>query len=194
MSYGITARDYLERARLRLNEGTNEALFYAAFEVRCGTEARMLEYLEVQKHISKKKRQGWQVAKLARNIEDAFRIGDKTAVLQILNPKDKSVQFEARYTPVRAELRKHVEKLGNYLHSAKKYHEDGSQHWIDFRKSLEKAIHELEFSTSGALLGPLLQKGKQVDMKLEFESREQQESVLKIMSDGDILMNISYEG
>ncbi|EXJ39671.1 hypothetical protein D047_5138 [Vibrio parahaemolyticus VPTS-2010_2] len=67
----------------------------------------MLEYLEVQKHISKKKRQGWQVAKLARNIEDAFRIGDKTAVLQILNPKDKSVQFEARYVLLQSDWTLH---------------------------------------------------------------------------------------
>jgi len=95
MSYGIASRDYLKRAQKCLNRGDCESLFYAAFEIRCGVEARMQEYLEVQKHIAKKKRQGWQVVKLARNIEDAFRLGDKDAVLRIRDRKTKEVRFEA---------------------------------------------------------------------------------------------------
>lgn len=193
MAYGISARDYLERARLRLDENTSEALFYAAFELRCGVEARMLEYLEVQQHISKKKRQGWQVAKLARNIEDAFRIGDKSAVLKIIDRNDESERFEARYTPVRSGLRKDVEKLGNYLHSAKKYHEDNSKHWSDFRIILESVASELAFSTSGSLLGPVLKKGNKLEIKLEFDSADQQERVKNIMFDGNVIINICYE-
>ena len=45
--YKITSRDYLSRARICLDEGSNRFLFYAAFELRCGIEARMREYLEV---------------------------------------------------------------------------------------------------------------------------------------------------
>ena len=34
MQYGTHSRDYLARARQRLDEGSLESLFYAAFELR----------------------------------------------------------------------------------------------------------------------------------------------------------------
>ena len=52
MDYRIHSRDYLQRARKRLDSGTPDALFHAAFELRCGIEARMQQYLEAQEHIS----------------------------------------------------------------------------------------------------------------------------------------------
>ncbi|MGI2856448.1 hypothetical protein ACRTDR_20040 [Shewanella algae] len=55
MSYGVSSKDYLSRAKELIAEDRIESLFYAAFEIRCGIEARMNEYLEVQKHISNKK-------------------------------------------------------------------------------------------------------------------------------------------
>ena len=51
--YAIGSRDYLARARRRSSEGSAEALFYAALEVRSGVEARMQEYLEAQQHVSR---------------------------------------------------------------------------------------------------------------------------------------------
>ena len=103
-AYRVSSRDYLARARLCLDGGQISALFYAAFELRCGIEARMQEYLEVQEHISKKKRQGWQVAKLARNIEDAFRLGDKKAILNVRDKQTRELLFEFVYTPVTTSL------------------------------------------------------------------------------------------
>jgi hypothetical protein len=76
MSYGISSRDYLQRAMTRIAEGSSEVLFYAAFELRCGIEARMQEYLHAWDHVSKKKRNGWRIAELGRNIERAFRARD----------------------------------------------------------------------------------------------------------------------
>ena len=149
MDYGISSRDYLDRAKDCLANDEPRALFYAAFEIRCGVEARMQEYLEVQRHISKKKRQGWQVAKLARNIEDAFRLGEKDAVIRVRDPESSEVLFEARYTPVRKSLQNKAEKLGNFLHSVKKHLPSDSPFWGELRKELEIAVAELD--------GPLLE-------------------------------------
>jgi len=195
MSYGIASRNYLERAKQRFEEGTNQSLFYAAFELRSGIEARMLEYLKVQRHISKKKRTGWQVAKLARNIEDAFRLGDKDAVLKVREPESKEIIFEARYTPVKRSLRNKAEKLGNYLHNLKKYHPDDGRYWLDLRKLISDGIEELEHANSGRLLGPMLMhpNKKHMDMKLELLSEEEQEYIKKLQIDSNVNMEISYE-
>lgn len=195
MDYGISSRDYLARAKRCLENNDFESLFYAAFELRCGIEARMQEYLDVQAHISKKKRQGWQVAKLARNIEEAFRLGEKEAVLRVRNRHTREVLFEARYTPVKRSLRNRAEKLGNELHAAKKYHAPDSPYWKKLRADLEVAATELEHANSGRLLGPLLihPNKKNVDMKLELPTPEDQEAVKSLVVGLETIMEVSYE-
>ena len=76
MEYTISSRDYLLRARNRLREHTAQALFYAALELRCGIESRMSQYLDVWEHVSKRKKEGWRIADLARGVEEAFRLGN----------------------------------------------------------------------------------------------------------------------
>lgn len=172
-----------------------DSLFYAAFEIRCGIEARMQEYLEVQAHVSKRKRQGWQVVKLARNIEDVFQLGEKEAVLRVRDKQTREVIFEARYTPVTKSLQKKAETLGNFLHAAKKYHAPDSPHWKEVRSDLETAVSELEHANSGRLLGPLLlhPNKKHVDMNLELPTPEEREAV-KCMAVGvETIMEVSYE-
>jgi hypothetical protein len=195
MNYGITARDYLSRAKRCLENDNVEFLFYAAFEVRCGVEARMQEYLEAQEHISKKKRQGWQLAKLAKNIEKTFKLGEKDAVLRILHKDTKKVEFEAMYTPVKACLRERVKKLGNYLHSAKKYHTPDDAFWDKLRADLEKAVEELEHATTGRLLGPLLlhPDKKHVDIKMELPTKVEQEVIKKFVPGFNCIMQVDYE-
>lgn len=185
----------MARAQDCLSQQKNEFLFYAAFEIRCGVEARMQEYLKVQAHISKKKRQGWQVAKLARNIENVFRLGEKEAILRVLDQESHTVKFEARYTPVKRSLREKAEKLGSYLHAGKKYHEHGDVFWLQLRSLLEEAVTELEHANSGRLLGPLLRhpNKKHVDMKLELPTEEDREAV-KVLVEGDqSLLEVTYE-
>jgi len=46
ISYGFASDNYLQRARMQLDGKTCEGLFYAAYELRCGIEARMREYLD----------------------------------------------------------------------------------------------------------------------------------------------------
>jgi hypothetical protein len=195
MNYGITSRDYLRRAKACLDENKNSHLFYAAFEIRCGVEARMSEYLEVQQHISKKKKQGWQVAKLARNIEEAFRLGEKVAILKIVNKDTSEVELAVRYTPVRRRLRNMVEKLGNYLHSAKKHHDQDHPFWHKFRSELEEAVEELEWSTSGRLLGPLLKhKNKNtVNVMIELPTKDESELIKQYTVGSEAVLVVEYE-
>jgi hypothetical protein len=178
MDYKITSRDYLRRAKECLNREDERYLFYAAFEIRCGVEARMNEYLEAQEHVSKKKKQGWHVATLARNIERAFRTGERAAVVKIVNRETGKLEFDIKYTPVKASLRKKVEKLGNYMHSAKKYYEPGHGYWKKFRRELEDAAIELEWATSGRLLGPLLKRRNSSEIKMMMELPTESELAL----------------
>jgi hypothetical protein len=57
--------------------GIRKGTFYAAFELRCGIEARMRQYLRAREDVSDKKAKGWQLNRLARDIEAAFRTGNK---------------------------------------------------------------------------------------------------------------------
>jgi hypothetical protein len=178
MGYEINSRDYLRRAKECLDRGDNRFLFYAAFEIRCGVEARMSEYLEVQEHVSKKKKQGWRVAVLAKNIEQAFRTGEKVAILKVVNEETGKLEVDVRYTPVRASLRKRVEKLGNYLHSAKKYYGLDSGYWKKFRQELDDAVIELEWATSGRLLGPILMRRNSSEVKVMIELPTEKEKAV----------------
>ena len=116
-SYGVSAQAYLARAEARLASSRCEELFYAALELRAGIESRMQEYLQEQRHISKKKKKGWQIAKLGRNIEHAFRLGDKVAEITITESESKAPIAVLYYTPVKSTLKKKAERLGYYLHA-----------------------------------------------------------------------------
>ena len=61
----------------------------------------MQEYLYVQDDISKKKRQGWQVAKLGKEIERVFKIRDRIFELT-LNRLDDSAPTILCYIPIKA--------------------------------------------------------------------------------------------
>jgi hypothetical protein len=195
MNYKISSRDYLERAKQCLIKGDCQSLFYATFEIRCGIEARMQQYLEVQDHISQKKREGWKVAKLASNIEDAFRLGDKDAVIRIRDQETNKVLLEARYTPVKKSLRKKAQKLGNFLHNAKKYYAPEDEHWIRLRHDLEEAVAELEQANSGRLLGPLLRHPdkKNIIMKLEVTTPEEREISKMIAVNEQLTIEVDYK-
>ncbi|EKY4197792.1 hypothetical protein RCQ53_005153 [Vibrio harveyi] len=195
MTYRVQARDYLERAKSLLSDGSSSSLYYAAFELRCGFEARMNEYLDVQKHISAKKKRGWQVSKIAQNIEDAFRIGEKSAIIRIVDRNDPDLILDMRYTPVRKNGRKIAEKLGNYLHRSTRYNAPEDQYWDNFRELLKDGVAELEYSTSGMLLGPPLHnpKTKQADLKVDVTDKSAEPMLSLFNSMSEIDLHVRYE-
>jgi hypothetical protein len=112
--YSISGRGYLPRAKARLAEQTAEALFYAAFELRCGIEARMDQYLEARKDIARKKKHGYQIAKKAKALEHVFAAGEQ--IVSVAGQGDDGVEyFRLLFTPVTKELQKDAKRLGDLL-------------------------------------------------------------------------------
>ena len=152
--YGIHSRDYLRRARHLLDQHSVQTLFYAAFELRCGIEARMHQYLDAQAAVSKKKKRGWKIAKLAKNLNAAFRTGDKIVEFAImLDGHSEATAFY--YTPVRSKLRRMAQRLGDYMH-AMQGHPTSKGWWEGMRAYLEQVFEELFQANTGTLLGPPL--------------------------------------
>jgi len=169
MGYHISSRDYLKRARSRLADGTQKAIFYAALELRCGIEARLSQYLEVWEHISEKKKKGWRIADLGRNVEDAFKVGNKIVRWAVYDVHSDQLIICLYYTPVTDKLKKAGEKLGNHLHSMKKYRSSTEQFWIRLRNELEDIYSQLAVANKGTLLGPPLMKSGNVPVAFNLE-------------------------
>jgi len=167
--YGIHSRYYLERARKRLNEGSLESLLYAAFELRCGIEARLHQYLEAQERISNKKKHGWKIPKLAEELERIFRTGDKVVRIDILDENTREKRKSFYYTPVNAELREKAQKLGSLMHHPKIYRASCDVWWNETKTFLETIYTELADANKGTLLGvPLINRDTR-KMQLEVE-------------------------
>ncbi|WP_153144919.1 hypothetical protein [Dechloromonas sp. H13] len=152
MNLAVTSHAHLERMKCRMDEGTEEALFYAALELRCGVEARMREYVEAIDGIPESEKKQWHVAKLGRSLANAYRTGDKVMIFVFIFPEDGS-EMQLSYMPVMARLQKIVEQLGDYMHAAKpaRAAEAG---WIDnLRDLLNEAYPLLLLATSGELVG-----------------------------------------
>ena len=83
-NYYIGAINYLDRAKAVFDVRRHQTWFYAAFEIRCGIEARLRNYLKYQEHVSENKKKGWRPAVLAKDIEKVFRIGEKEAIFTLI--------------------------------------------------------------------------------------------------------------
>ncbi|MDP6816535.1 MAG: hypothetical protein QF449_00665 [Alphaproteobacteria bacterium] len=194
MEYQISSRAYLKRARERLGENEQTSLIYAALELRCGIEARMREYLEVQKHVSRKKKKGWHVAKLEKSLEQAFKSGEKIIRWAVYDTDPDILTICFYYIPVSKSLRKTAEKLGDNLHSKKKFIPRDDPYWAQLRKNLENTAAQLELANKGTLLGPPLlnPRSGNVDMKIEFTSKLDIDVILRKIMDNTINVRVEY--
>ena len=173
-----------------------DALFYAAFELRCGIESRMSEYLEVWEHISKKKKKGWRIAEMGRNVEEYFKTGNKIVRWAMTDKQTGELIVCVYYTPVTSSLRKEGEKLGNFLHSMKKYRKPEDPFWAKHRNELERIYSQLAVANKGTLLGPPLMKpgSGEVDMKLELPPEVDPEEIVdRILNKGkEMQVKVNY--
>jgi hypothetical protein len=172
MRYKIDTRDYLARARERLNEDKPESLFYAALELRFGIEARLKKYLDANDNLQKKKMKGCQISILSKNVENVFKQRNKLIKLKFYDKVTKQVFVELLYTPVSNKLIKEGEKIGNMLHS-KKHYETQDDDWFKMTKEfLECVYKELEISNKGTLLSPPLYNPRTGKLLLNIENYE----------------------
>lgn len=166
--YGMHPTHYLDRAGARLAEGTPESLFYAAFELRCGVEARMKQYLQMQSWLYQKQKKGYQIADLSRKIDSAFVIGDNY-VRFTLADTDGNILGVFYYTPVTRRLQKLAQWCGNLLHLQMKYRPPDDQWWFRTRATLTEMAQLLELACKGDLLGvPLKHPKGRLEVPLEF--------------------------
>lgn len=168
--YRICSRGYLSRALSCLEEPSPNFLFYAAFELRCGIEARLKEYLEAQEEIEARKKRGWEIPKLAKNLERVFTTGNKIVFLGIRDPATSQSLVDLYYTPVTESLQKRGGRLGDWLHSQKHFRNFDDPWWVESRKYLCRTAEELRIATTGTLLAPPLMKRdtKKMIVKTEF--------------------------
>jgi hypothetical protein len=153
-TYSTASRGYLARALQRLRGGTTEELFYAAFELRCGVEARLQEYLHPHEFIPLSQRTEWRTGKLHRTAEQSFLIGDQVQRVRIYEGDTHLATLF--YVPVTSRLKTITERLGDYLHALKQYHPPSDAYWGTFRELLAEGAVLLEEATAGTLLGPVL--------------------------------------
>ncbi|MPQ67795.1 MULTISPECIES: hypothetical protein [unclassified Pseudomonas] len=188
------ASNHLSRGEKLFARGKQEAeyYFYSALELRFGIESRYREYLENQKHVTEKKKQGWQIAVLGREVEQAF-----AGCVQEVNIKlfsDGHPVMLCKYTPITPELRAVGERLGKYLHAPKDDDLRALEQWADFEQLLEKGLSLLRYCCSGNLLGvPLRQRGAS-KMNVYMNVENDQKAIIKelLSRQAEILMDVSY--
>jgi hypothetical protein len=157
--YGIHARDYLARARSRLDEKTPEGLFYAAFELRCGVESRLQQYLEAHEETQRHGKRGWRIPELANDLAKHFDTGDKVIRVVAIDAT-ATVVISFLYTPVTQPLRSAAGRLGGLLHSQARHHAPKDPWWGETSDFLEESWRLLSDATQGNLLGAPLQNRK----------------------------------
>lgn len=195
MSYRVTGRDYLTRAREQLAVSKEENLFYAAFELRAGVESRLSEYIEDQRHVSEKLKKGWQIAVLARGVERAFQDGSNYARFAYCDETGHEELFVLYYTPISKTLQKDAQRLGDYLHHQRRYRPDDNDWWKQFKNLLRRAETLLAQACTGTMIGPpLMKKGtKTVDMRVELPPNCGYEELISDMQAGRRFMaKIAY--
>jgi hypothetical protein len=152
MEYSLHSRDYLKRARSRLDDGSEESLFYAAFELRCGIEARLAQYEDALLGITKGKSAGWEIPKLVRNIEKVYQTGDMVLRVDFQDEKGSRLRRSMYYTPVTQRLQAMGGKLGELLHCPKNFQEMDDAWWKNKRVFLEDVFRELQKANKGNIL------------------------------------------
>jgi hypothetical protein len=181
LTYGVTSRAYLARARSRLDDGTPEGLFYAAYELRCGIQSRLQEYLEARKEIAQKRREGWRIPQLAGDVERVFKSGDTVAQLSVTSARTPGT-LVIYYTPVSRRLQAFAGRLGELLH-AQPYRPEDDPFWENQRTFLEEVHLELKRATTGAAVGPPLinQRTGLVNLNLVFPDSDTATACLQFL-------------
>ena len=159
MLYDTSASASLARARTQLITGTPAAIIYAALELRCGIETRAREYASSQESLSTKKKMGWEVAKLAKDLERTFRIGDRIVEIRVTT-LDHLPLARWLHTPVGPTLARSAGRLGALVHALPYSRREDSQWWNATKEFLEGVASKLEVALAGNLMGPPLRNKK----------------------------------
>ena len=155
------AINHLSRAKdlFAKAEKNADCYFYCALELRFGIESRLREYLQYQEHVAAKKKNGWQIASLGKDVEAAFSGCVQEVRVELWSGGFPMIR--CKYTPVTPELRRIGEQLGNYLHAPKSEDLRELEQWENFESKLDLGLRLLSYACSGNLLGvPLAERNE----------------------------------
>jgi hypothetical protein len=150
MSYSVSSRAYLARAKQRLKEQTLESIFYAALELRCCVETRQEEYATALDFL-KTKVKPWKIGKTAKTLENVF---ESKKIAHIALNFEGTTQFDLYYTPVSEKLYGAAEGLGALLHRMEVFKTDTDPFWTRTRLELLDIYRDAWLACQGTLLTP----------------------------------------
>ncbi len=153
--YGISARDYLRRAKKQLLEGSSEALFYAALELRGFVEARQDEYLDAQKAYAKSIPKAYKIGAQGKSLE---RIFSSSLIQHTTWSVEDRLIFEGHHVPVSKKMRNEAENLGGLLHAQMKFRPPDHDWWADTRNRVLNIYCDAWKCSQGNMLSPLLMR------------------------------------
>lgn len=189
--YGINATAYLARAKSRLQENTAEALFYAAFELRCFVEARQDDYLDAQKEYARSIPKAYKIGAQGKALE---RIFDSKEIQSFVFAVEDGETFQGYHVPVGRKLRNEAEWLGNLLHAQMRWRALEDPWWGTTRDRL-LAIYRLAWTCAqGNLPSPLfMTNGKTIGNVRVYGTAEELASLQKALPAGAKgLMQVNY--
>lgn len=152
---GYESINCLLRAWDLLSTGKQSDMLYAALELRLGIEDRLHQVRNARAENFTRQRGDWKIAALGKELEGAFKTGDKICVFGIQTTTGYKSIF---YTPVSRELRTLGGRIGDMVH----YRSQGrdEEWWMTQAKVLRRCVDLLSTSLSGAMLGPPLKNTK----------------------------------
>ena len=112
MNLHTKAPDFLERAEALRKHRDAPSLLYAALELRCGIEARLMEYAAYAVGVSKRNAGQKEIARLGKTIDSAYELGDTIVVVLVRMHSGSTAQF--LYAPVTARVREIGKRCGDY--------------------------------------------------------------------------------
>jgi len=189
MKYKIGTRDFLWRARKKLDENVPESIIYAALELRMGVEARLKKYNEALEEFSKEKKKGWRIKILDKHLENMFRTGKKITEIWIIDNDSGRVKGVLYHTPLSKTLVKNSEKIGDILHANNLYKSQKDEWYSETKKFLEKTYLELHKANRGTLLAPMLWNPDTGESKMfieAYDGYDPRKAVEIFGSEGDI--------
>jgi len=166
MKYKVRSRDYLSRAKEERNANETARLFYSAFELRAGVEARLHEYRDATRN--KRRDNTWQVRTLKREIENIVEKRELPVTITI-HDSETGKHYPFRYVPVSDELKSIAERLGEYLHCIPSLKVEYAGFEVELQGLVDKGIALLSEAISGELLAPLMFKRNSLTGILIFD-------------------------
>ncbi|WP_414814962.1 hypothetical protein [Rhizobium sp. IY2] len=191
MGYGVSSRSYLKRAKCRINENTDEGLFYAALELRSFLEARQDEYLDAQRTYAKSMPAAWETSKQWKALQ---RISKSDKIQHLNFSFSDGWTLEAFHVPVTETFRKATEKLSDMLHAQAVYRPPESPWWEEARHKVIAVYRSAWLCQQGTLLCPALVDKDMIEGRLALllPGGETEEYAKRFAKDQTMFVKVNY--